>query len=174
MPIVSPGPVLVKVVAVGVVVLVLEEEGLVLLEEVEVGEVLELVEDDGVVVVVVGVVVVVVGVVVVVVVVVEVGFDCPEKVIFTITSSPDSSPKVMLHVSPAAIWAAVGGHGYLAASVVASPPALSLPVDGGPIVPVWTVKEVAGRLPFLSVETIVKSGLEQDTGTALPSVVTVG
>jgi hypothetical protein len=80
----------------------------------------------------------------------------------------------MLQESPAAICAAVGGHGYFAASLALLLPLLSVPDPGGPTVPVLTVKGVDGRLPFLSVEIKVERGLEQETGTALPATVTVG
>jgi hypothetical protein len=60
----------------------------------------------------------------------------PAKLIFMDTSSPPASPKVISQVSPAAISAAVGGQGYLAASVAAFPPLLSVPLAAGPTVPV--------------------------------------
>ena len=43
---------------------------------------------------------------------------------------PVSSPNWISHDAPAAIWAAVGGQGYFAASVAASPPELSFPGRG--------------------------------------------
>ena len=58
--------------------------------------------------------------------------------------------------------------------MVALPPLLSVPVVGGPIVPVLTVNWVDANLPFLSVEIRVKRGLEQETGTGLPATLMVG
>jgi len=87
------------------------------------------------------------------------------KDMFCETSSLLASPKVISQLSPAAICAAVGGQGYFAASVAALPLELSVPVPGGPTVPVWTTKVVVGRAPLLLVDTKVDSGLVQDTGT---------
>ena len=47
---------------------------------------------------------------------------------FTVCCLPPASPKARTHESPAVIWAAVGGHGYLGASVAG---ALSAAVGGG-------------------------------------------
>jgi hypothetical protein len=58
---------------------------------------------------------------------------------FCVATFFDSSAKVRRHESPAACWAVVGGQGYLAASVAASPPVESVPGAGGPTVPVVTV-----------------------------------
>jgi len=114
----------------------------------------------GTVVVVAAVVVVVVGFVVVVVlavvvvlppevvvvepppdVVVVVDVDWPLNVMSCVSWAPPETPNAMTHESPEAIWAEVGGHGYLAASVAESPPLESVGADvGGPTVPVVTVK----------------------------------
>jgi hypothetical protein len=44
----------------------------------------------------------------------------------TVCDLPPPSPKASVQLSPAAIWAAVGGQGYLAASVAGLPPPLSV------------------------------------------------
>jgi hypothetical protein len=44
----------------------------------------------------------------------------------TVPSLPPSSPKASVQVTPAAVCAGVGGHGYAAASVAALPPVLSV------------------------------------------------
>jgi len=76
-------------------------------------------------------------------------------------------------VSPLASWAAVGGHGYLAASAEAEPPELSVPWEGGPMVPVWT-ENVVENPPELFVPWSEFNGFVQPTGTALPRTAIVG
>lgn len=58
------------------------------------------------------------------------------KVIAFDNCGPLAVPKEIVQVTPAAIWAAVGGQGNLAASLAALAPALSVPLVGGPTVPV--------------------------------------
>jgi hypothetical protein len=48
------------------------------------------------------------------------------KEMFTVACLPPASPKESVHESPSAIWAGVGGQGYLAASDAALFPALSV------------------------------------------------
>src|SRR5580698_9048495 len=100
---------------------------------------------------------------------------------FAIACVPVASPNAMRHVSPAACWAVVGGQGYLAASVAASPPVESVPVAGGPTVPVVTVNAVGPKLPLALVATTVGPGLPpgrgfgpQDTGAGCPRSAIVG
>jgi len=112
--------------------------------------------DDEVVVVPVFAVVVVVGAVVVapvevvlaLVVEVDPPDDSPANRIVTVALSLFWSPNINVHTTPAACWAAVGGHGYFAASVAGAFPALSAdgqtsraggPPHGGPVVPPTTV-----------------------------------
>ena len=73
------------------------------------------------------------------------------------------------HETPAACCAVVGGQGNLAASVAASPPVESVPVAGGPTVPVVTVNEVAATVPVaLVVKIVLAPGAgPQDTGAAV-------
>jgi len=66
----------------------------------------------------------------------------PLNVMSWICWPPPDTPKAITHVSPAPSCAAVGGHGYLAASVAAGLPSLSVIADGGPVVPVTTVNGV--------------------------------
>ena len=56
----------------------------------------------------------------------ETGVGAGTKEIATVPCFPPASPKDSVHESPAASWAAVGGHGYFAASVVGLPPELSV------------------------------------------------
>src|SRR5580658_3846394 len=73
---------------------------------------------------------------------------CPANVMFCCTSSPLVSPYATTHEYPAFIWVWVGGHGNFVASVEALPPVESVPVVGGPIVPVVTLNVVfAGKAP---------------------------
>ena len=72
------------------------------------------------------------------------------------------------------ICAAVGGQGKLAASVAALLPSESVPLPGGPTTPVWTVKLDEAKLPSPPVVLMPESGFVHETGTALPSTVTVG
>lgn len=58
--------------------------------------------------------------------------------------------------------------------MVALPPLLSVPVAGGPTVPVTIVKDVEGKLPLLSVVTSADKGLEQETDIGLPKKAIVG
>jgi hypothetical protein len=109
-----------------------------------------------------------------VVVVVVVPVPCPLNVIGTgvgVVLSPET-PKSITHEKPSAICAAVGGQGYLAASLAAGFPSESVIADGGPITPVATVK-VADRFPLASVVSKVRNGSVHDTGMALPAKVTV-
>jgi hypothetical protein len=91
-----------------------------------------------------------------------------------LTWSPPWSPNEMAHESPSAIWAAVGGHGYSAASVSASLPALSVPSVGGPSTPVSIVKDCGERTPAAEVEVTELIGSEHPTGTAFPTTSIVG
>lgn len=86
---------------------------------------------------------------------------------------PSEVPNSITQESPAVTWAGVGGHGYLAASVAASFPALSVPAVGGPTVPSWTVK-LADRVPVAVVVSMALNGLEHETGAAFPATTTVG
>jgi hypothetical protein len=119
------------------------------------------------------VVVVMVGWVVVVVVVV-VPPPPLEKLMSRVAWSPAWSPNAMTQESPAVTCAAVGGHGYAAASVAALPPPESVPLVGGPTVPSMMVKLVVGRLPLEVVVTSLLRGLVHETGTALPASWMVG
>ena len=79
----------------------------------------------------------------------------------TVACFPPASPKASWHEAPAASCAAVGGQGYLAASVAGLCPALSVagqwtrsePPQGGPVVPAMMVKLVE-RVPL---EVVVMS-----------------
>lgn len=84
------------------------------------------------------------------------------------------SASAMRHVSPAAICAGVGGQGKRAASAAASCPALSVPVAGGPSVPVWTAKLLPVSAPAPSKLIRLLIGFVQLTGTWLPDTDTVG
>jgi hypothetical protein len=86
---------------------------------------------------------------------------------------PPRVPKAMTQLAPALSWAVVGGHGKSAASVAAEPPPESVPVVGGPTVPVATVNGDE-RLPLASVSTMWLKGSEHDTGMALPAKLMVG
>src|ERR1700761_1633477 len=101
----------------------------------------------------------------------------PANVMFCVPTLPAASPKVRKHESPAACWAVVGGQGYLAASVAASPPVESVPVAGGPTVPVATVKSLE-KVPVAEVATMTPFGPRgagpHETGVALPATITVG
>jgi len=79
----------------------------------------------------------------------------------------------MMHESPAVTWAGVGGQGYFAASVAASPPPESVPAPGGPTVPDTTVN-VEETFPLASVDLTALRGFEHDTGAALPNTLIVG
>ncbi len=121
----------------------------------------------GAMVVVVGAMVVVVGAIVVVVVdavVLDVGGVSPLNKNDAVALSPARSPNPITHVAPAACCDAVGGHGNDAASVVASPPLLSVPIAGGPVTPATITNDVV-KLPDASVVTICDSGSVQLTGT---------
>ena len=85
--------------------------------------------------------------------------DAPANTIAPTARSPLMSPMASTQVSPAACCAAVGGHGYLAASVAPSPEVVQLgmvvvvagvplpvvhigvPAAGGPVVPDLTVND---------------------------------
>jgi hypothetical protein len=110
--------------------------------------------------VVVGAAAAVVGVVAAVVVVAAGGVS-PAKRIVPVAPSPAWSPYVSVQKSPAACWAAVGGHGYRAASAVGLVPALSVAghvnragwgPHGGPTVP-WTTLNVVDKVPVALVAT---------------------
>ena len=75
---------------------------------------------------------------------------------------------------PVSQCAVVGGQGYSAASVAASLPELSVPVVGGPTVPVWTVKFEAAKAPPAVVDLMAFKGFEHDTGMSLPKKAIVG
>jgi len=75
--------------------------------------------------------------------------------------SPEASPYVKVQLSPMACWAAVGGHGYRAASAAALFPALSVGQvvmtsdavpHGGPTVP-WITWNVDETVPVALVVT---------------------
>ena len=95
--------------------------------------------------------------------------------------APPASPNESEQKSPAAIWAAVGGHGYAAASVTGLPFELSAGQDwrgvaphGGPVVPA-TIVNVVENPPLASVVTrLLRLIPVHDTGTSLPRRETVG
>jgi hypothetical protein len=96
---------------------------------------------------------------------------------FSVPTLPEASPNERKHESPAACWAVVGGHGYLAASVAALPPVESVPVPGGPTVPVATVK-ADENVPVALVTKTTPFGPSgagpHDTGVGLPATAIVG
>jgi hypothetical protein len=104
---------------------------------------------------------------------VAVGLTWGTNPILALSWSPLASPKAIVHVAPAAVWAVVGGQGKLSAAVRADVPALSVPVEGGPVYPV-TILNVALSVPVDDVETVWASGLVQLTGTWLPATPIVG
>lgn len=111
----------------------------------------------------------------VVAVVVDAGVGAGTKEIATVPCFPPRSPNESVHEAPAAIWAVVGGQGYLAASAAGLPPVLSVegqvamaspaaPQDG-PVVPAMTVN-VVDRVPVADVVTSLLRLIElHDTGT---------
>jgi hypothetical protein len=95
------------------------------------------------------------------VVVVAAGAVSPAKRIVPVPLSLAWSPYVSVQTSPAACWAAVGGHGYSAASAVGLPPPSSVAGQvsragggphGGPTVP-WTTLNVVDNAPVELVAT---------------------
>ena len=96
-----------------------------------------------------------------------------KPIVAGVAAVPSEVPNWITHESPALTWAAVGGQGYRAASAAASLPALSVPVAGGPTVPVATVKLVE-RVPVAVVVFSVRKGFVQETGTAFPATEMVG
>jgi hypothetical protein len=95
------------------------------------------------------------------VVVVAAGGFSPAKRIVAMPPSPAWSPYVSVQTSPMACWAAVGGHGYRAASAVGLAPPLSVAGQvkragagphGGPTVP-WMTLNVVDNAPLVLVAT---------------------